>query len=367
MPADTSSAARLAFLLALALACGGRDPDRDPRLAPAPTSVVPAEGWATAPTAVVIHGGNFLVRTVQAASGGAPSVDTRHRAWLGGVELQDVVWVDVQTLHATVPAGVPAGPQPLTVENALGGRGELASAFVVRAGPAAALEATLAASAATSSVGQEVTLTLTLTNAGAGAVTNLAPAAPALAATSGLPAVSVVQGPTPATIAALAPGATATFTWAVAGTASGGATLTASASGADALGGEVVAASASVALLVQRPAALALSAFTATSPVKIGDPSALTLTLENAGEAAARLDAIATSLRTAASQSAGSCGPVTPALPVAIPGGAPVTFTWTCTPSAKGNLLADAAVTAIDANSGASASPAVPQVGIAVQ
>jgi hypothetical protein len=365
MPADLSRALRLAGLLALALACGGRDPASDPGLAPTPTSVAPAEGWATVPTAVVIHGGNFLVRTVQAASGGAPSVDTRHRAWLGGVELQDVAWVDARTLHATVPPGVPAGPQPLTVENALGGRGELASAFLVRTG--AALQASLAASAAVASVGQEVTLTLTLANGGPGAVTNVTPAAPVVE-TPGPVALGVLRGPTPAAIASLDPGATAVFSWTVAGTASGSATLLVSASGADATSGETVTASASVPVLVERPAALEVSAFTATSPMTFGQPGTVTLTVANTGEATADLRAIATSLTAAPSQSAGSCEGVSPAPPLAIPGGSgPVTFTWTCTPSARGTLLVGAAVSAADANSGASATPLVPPVAVTVQ
>jgi hypothetical protein len=365
MPAEISRAARLACLLALACGGGGA---QDASLAPLLTSVAPAEGWATAPTAVVIHGGNFLVRTVQASSGGAPSLDTQHRAWLGGVELKDVVWVDLQTLRATVPAGAPAGAQPLVVENAVGGRGELASAFLVRTGPAATLQATLAAGLATASVGQPFTLTLTLANAGAGPVTNLTPGTPGVAATSGLPALSVVSGPSPASIAALDPGGTAVFTWTVQGSASGGATLSASASGADGISQETVAGSASVPVLIQRPAALAVYALTATSPVSIGQASTITLTLANTGEATASVGAIATALRSAPSVSAGVCGAVSPAPPLAIAGGSgPISFTWTCTPSATGTLLAEAAVSATDANSGAGASPVVPPVAVAVQ
>ena len=52
------------------------------------------------------------------------------------VELADGVWVDEHTLRATIPAGLPVGQHALTVENALGGRGQLQAAYEVVVAPA---------------------------------------------------------------------------------------------------------------------------------------------------------------------------------------------------------------------------------------
>ena len=114
----------LALLTAVLAACG----DRRAALPPRPLGIEPSVAYGSVPTAAVIRGDGFYVRGVQVASGGS-HVETRHRAWLGAVELADVAWLDEHTLHAVVPAGLPAGRYDLTVENALGDRGSIPGAF----------------------------------------------------------------------------------------------------------------------------------------------------------------------------------------------------------------------------------------------
>lgn len=346
----------------LAVACGGAGTDAS--LDPKPVSVTPSEGPATLATAVVISGTNFLARPVQSASGGQPTVDTHHRAWIGNVELQDVVWVDAQTLQATVPAGVPPGAQPLVVENALGRRGELASAFLVR--PNASLQAALAIGG-TIDVGQEATLTLTLTNPGTSPVANVAPAAPSVTVTSGAPAITVVAGPTPSTIASIDPGQSAAFTWTLKGTAAGGATVSASAAGTDGFTQDPVSGSASAPIVVQQRV-LAVTAFSVTASgvpqttLSVGQAVTVTLTLKDNAEAAA-----AVSASTAVMAGLGTCGASSPPAPLTIASGASATLTWTCTASAPGSAALSATVTATDANTGADVSPVPSSTSITIQ
>src|SRR5512147_181871 len=133
--------------------------------APRPTSVEPGTGYGGTPTPVVIRGTGFAVRVTQPSTGGSPTVDSAYRAWLGGVELADVVRVDSQTLQATVPAGLPSGIHALAVEGPFGRRGSLEGAFLVSWLPGAVLRAT-ASLPSTASVGQTLRLTLGVANEG---------------------------------------------------------------------------------------------------------------------------------------------------------------------------------------------------------
>ncbi len=67
--------------------------------------MTPNSGFAGNDTEIVIHGTGFSVRTVQPSGGGAPTVDETFQAWMGDQALQNVLRVDEQTLHATVPKG----------------------------------------------------------------------------------------------------------------------------------------------------------------------------------------------------------------------------------------------------------------------
>jgi hypothetical protein len=162
-----------AVLLAAALgaACAG-SPDAP---APAPESVDPAAGFLALDTPVVIRGRDFLVRASQGVEGaGEDRVDARFRAWLGGVELREVTWVDGGTLSAVVPADALAeGDHELVVEGPYGTRGALAAAYAAVAaagGTPAGLEFDPVAVPSVVAPGQTVTIRVHVTNRGPGAL-----------------------------------------------------------------------------------------------------------------------------------------------------------------------------------------------------
>src|SRR5512144_1488558 len=79
----------LGIALAAALGCQAAGPSGPPR----PTEVVPPQGYEGAETLVEILGSDFHVRAVQQTGSSDSSVDAGYRASIGGVALQDVVWV----------------------------------------------------------------------------------------------------------------------------------------------------------------------------------------------------------------------------------------------------------------------------------
>lgn len=129
-----SSSRALLLLVVLSSACSGMTPSGE-EAAPQPSEVVPPSGSSATPTPVAIHGSRFYARAEQPSGGGSPTLETRHRAWLGEAELEDVNWVSTTEIKATVPAGLAPGEHGLTVENALGERGELEVAFTVLPAP----------------------------------------------------------------------------------------------------------------------------------------------------------------------------------------------------------------------------------------
>jgi hypothetical protein len=162
-----------ALLLAAVLgaACAGAP---DPS-APAPESVEPAAGFLALETPVVIRGRDFLVRASQGVEGaGEDRVDARFRAWLGGVELREVTWVDAGTLSAVVPADALAeGDHELVVEGPYGTRGALAGAYAAVAaagGMPPGLEFDPVAVPSVVAPGGTVTIRVHVTNAGPGAI-----------------------------------------------------------------------------------------------------------------------------------------------------------------------------------------------------
>jgi hypothetical protein len=162
-----------ALLLAAVLgaACAGAP---DPS-APAPESVEPDAGFLAVETPVVIRGRDFLVRASQGVEGaGEDRVDARFRAWLGGVELREVTWIDAGTLSAVVPADALAeGDHELVVEGPYGTRGALAGAYEAVAaagGVPPGLEFDPVAVPSVVAPGQTVTIRVHVTNAGPGAI-----------------------------------------------------------------------------------------------------------------------------------------------------------------------------------------------------
>lgn len=251
---------------------------------PRPGTVEPSQGFTARPTRVVIRGEDFLVRPCQAASGGAPAVDSAFRAWLGSQQLEEVAWIDAQTIHATVPAGLAAGPYSLVVEGPFGRQGQLGSAFTVLADPPGSLMVTVGATHTVVSVGQAIPVDATVTNSGSGEVVGVAPDA---TAPSGVE-VLLASGPVPASIPSLAPGAQGVFSWTFVAAAAGTLTFGASVTGTDVLSGSTLGAASATAaqVAVQRPAALGAT-LSAPPAVALGIPFEVSMVVTNAGEAAA--------------------------------------------------------------------------------
>jgi hypothetical protein len=344
-----------ALLLALSAlaACGGSELP-----VPAPVSVTPDRGPAGQATPVVIRGTGFVANLVQPSSGGTPTVDVTFRAWLGGAALDDVRRIDDTSISATVPAGLADGLQSLRVEGPYGTSGELPGAFTVEGAAAAALSATIAATPAAVTVGQVVTVTLTVQNTGGVDLGDLTPGAPSISgtATTGPP-----SGPTPASIASLAPGASGTFTWTYATSGPGTLSFTGSVTARSiSAGGTVSAASdptrpAEVA--VERPAALAAS-LPASGAAALGREFTVAMTVVNSGGGAVRNVTPGTP-SVAPAGLAGvkpGTGPV-PAQVASLAAGASTTFTWTFVAgNTPGTLRVSAAASGVDAISGATVS-----------
>jgi hypothetical protein len=318
-------------------------------------SVTPDRGAASSAIPIVIHGTGFAVLAVQPSAGGAPKVEETFRAWMGNVPLQDVRRVDDQTLSATVPAGLAPGPQPLRVEGPFGTSGEMASAFTVEAPALASLEVAIAATPARVSEAQAITVTLTVTNGGSTEATN---AIPGGLTVTGTGSVGAPTGPTPASIATLAPGASGTFVWTFPATAAGSLAIAGSATATDGPSGATVSAATDptrpAEVTVERAAALSAS-LPASGAAAIGREFTVVMTVTNPGGATAN-DVAPTAPTTTppglASLKAGT-GPVPASVP-SLAAGASATFTWTFVAgTTSGVVRISAGATGTDANSGA--------------
>jgi hypothetical protein len=347
----------LLLLAAVSAACSGGTPNGED--APRPTEVIPNAGYATTPIAVKINGSHFLAQARQQAGGGAATLDTRHRAWLGEQELEDVTWVSTVELTATVPAGLAVGVHRLTVENALGERGTLEGAFMVLSG--SSLSATVATNQASVSTEQEFQLTLTVANDGSADVIDLAIGTPIPSSSDGAEA-TLTPGSAPTAPATLAAGASQSFTWTYRATKTGHLTATVGATGKDALSGAPLTATppAAAQVTVQTPpdlrAELSIPQFVPVSSQAESKDFTVTMTVTNSGGAGA-VDVTPTAPSVVAGSSATArlkTGTGATPASAAVPAGQSVTFAWTYTADmAIGSLRLSGGATGKDANSGA--------------
>ena len=206
----------------------------------------------------------------------------------------------------------------------------------------AALTATITAAPSAAIVDQTIAVTLTLVNGG-GSRADLTAVSPE---TSG-PAASCTEAspPMPQSVAA---GETLQLTWTCTASQPGTLALGATIAGADGTSGEPfgVTPAALASVTIHDPTALTVTSFVSSSAVAAaGQPVGVTLVVTNPGTTAAELVAIAPSLSPA---DASSCGPALPAPPVALAGGASLTFTWTCTPSSAGSYALGVEISATD-------------------
>jgi hypothetical protein len=327
----------LAIVLAAALGCQAPAPSGPPR----PNAVEPAQGYERVATSVEIVGSDFHVRGVQQSGAPDSSVDAGYRAWVGGVELEEVVWLDSTRLRARVPAGLAVGRHDVTVEGPFGG-GSAASAFEVLAGWPPALSAALTSPRAVS-VGQEVVIGVTVENGGASTVEAVRPDV----VVTGAGALALVGAADPQD---LAPGTARTFASRFRAEQAGDVSIAVSVLGTDSRTGATMTASAAGHLLIEPPAALSASLAIPQGPIAGGE-FPVTLTVTNTG------GATAVGVLPGALVDEGSTGTFTvvsaPSQPVALGSAEAFVFTWTCRAVASGTLRLGASVSGFDANDGA--------------
>ena len=136
---------------------------------PAPSAVEPASGYSTGEMPIRIVGDAFYVRASQDLEGDAgDAVSDAFRAWLGDVELLDVVRVDATTLGATVPAGLVPGSDALAVEGPDGRSPAVAGAYAAIAGSAPVITIALAADPPSVVAGETGHVSARVTNLGPG-------------------------------------------------------------------------------------------------------------------------------------------------------------------------------------------------------
>lgn len=145
----------------------------------------------------------------------------------------------------------------------------------------AALAGMLSAGPAYPYVGQTVAVTMTVTNIGYSAASNVRPT-PLPLTLLGTGGVTLVSGPTPASVATLAAGASASFTWRYTAAAPGGVQWRGKADGEDALLGVGLTTGlvTSNQVTISHPAALT-AAFQTPATVNVGQSFAVTLVATN--------------------------------------------------------------------------------------
>ena len=214
-------------------------------------------------------------------------------------------------------------------------------ASVIVQNPAALVVGSFVSSRSVAVTGQSVGLTLVLANTGEAAA-NLAAAAPSVspAGTASCTAVS------PALPQSIGGGATLQLAWSCSASAPGSYSLGAGVSAVDANSSAVLAPSvAPLPLTVQLPAALSVTAFTASrATANTGQAVTVTLTVANGGGTAATVTVVTPSI--VPSGTAG-CTAASPAPPQSLPAGGSLTFGWACTASAAGSYQLGATIAGV--------------------
>ncbi|HET8541784.1 MAG TPA: hypothetical protein VFL83_18045 [Anaeromyxobacter sp.] len=349
------SSSRTAALALLAAACSRADLSG---LAPLPRAVEPASGYAGEGADVLILGERFYAEASVDVDSGA-RVDARFRAWLGGVELSDVRWLNAAALSARVPPGIPAGALALEVEGPRGTRGAAADAYRAFAGTRPRLSVDEVTAPPVASVGQELAVVASVLNSGGSLAAEVVPRT----TPGGDGVLEPVGGDGPVAVpGGEARALTSTYRAAVRGAV----VLAVGASGVDPnTGAALEAAPVSASVLVQARAALSATAALSRTQVSAGDPVEVAVAVTNSGEATAR--AVAPSL----SPSAPSLvTPVSTPEPQDVPGGRTATFTFRYATVTGGSGAVSFAVSGggEDANDGEDAAiPAASSAALTVQ
>jgi hypothetical protein len=249
---------------------------------------------------------------------------------------------------AAVPA-VTAASQPVTVQ------------------APGALSVSSSVSPASASAGQNpVSFTLVIRNTGGADVRLDALAAPVIAVT-GSAGATIASAPASAAGTVLAGGGSASFTWKYDVSGSGTVSFTGSASGVEAntQGALKPAPVTSSPVSVQRPGQLSIAASASPAQVSAGlQQVALSLVLQNTGEADVILDSVPqpTVTSTGSASANGASSPPAAAGTV-LPGGSSKSLTWTWNMGGEGTVSFTASATGHDGNSGSAIAPAPAPAG----
>jgi len=191
-----------------------------------PAAVDPPGSYFGQPTLVRLRGAGFTLGAVQQLGGGGNiALEQTFRAFLGTAQLQNVRWVDLNTLLAIVPGSVPPGSYGLSVEGPYGSGSTAGGVFRVVDAVPASLSASAVAPAGVH-VGVQLTVSQTIANTGGMTALGVAAGRPQK---SGPPAT--VQAPVGATD--IPAGGSAIFTWRVVASATGTLQLTLPVAGID--------------------------------------------------------------------------------------------------------------------------------------
>lgn len=254
-----------------------------PRSAPHLERVAPSQVFATEAQAVLLTGTSFTPRATLRWGGASNDValDTAFAVFADEQRLEDVVWVDAQTLTAVAPAGLAVGKHAVRVVDPYGVATTLADALEVRVRKGAALTATLTSDVSAMRVLKGFVTHLDVTNTGDTRLTSLTVGHAGSTGTAEVDAQGVMGGATE-----LLPGATARFELGWISRTVGDVTLGARASGVDGRSGlpvEVGPVFTGVVRIVPPPDVTSrLSA--ATKTVSLGQVIALNLEAQNVGQ-----------------------------------------------------------------------------------
>jgi len=207
---------------------------------------------------------------------------------------------------------------------------------------------------ATANIGQTFTIQLQVTNRGGVAANGITPAPPSL---SGSGSATLLSGPDPASLPALQPGESGSFSWTYQGAGAGTVTWNGQVNGVDSVSGQPVSAVASpTSVVIQRPAALSCILRARPLLAPTGATLYLTMTVANTGDASA-VAVVPSPLTPAGSASVvlleGPSG-----APVTIPGNSSRDLTWQYRGLTSGTVEWSGLASGQDGNTGASISSA---------
>ncbi len=203
---------------------------------------------------------------------------------------------------------------------------------------------------ASANIGQTFTIQLQVTNQGGVTANGITPAPPTL---SGSGSAMLLSGPDPASLPALQPGESGSFSWTYQGTAAGTVTWNGQVSGVDSVSGQPVSAAASpTSVIIQRPAALSCVLHARPLLAPTGATLYLTMTVANTGDASA-VAVVPSPLTPSGSASVTLLdGPI--GAPVTIPGNSSRDITWQYRGLTSGTVEWSGWASGQDGNTGAS-------------